>query len=327
MQLAISTNRRFRQILTLLLVFGSLLCMFPPESYSLRWWSGHAQIIVLGYLGLAMIFLIARQERLMFVCLGCCAAMAFYLNESVNARLGAPAPTNSARLTIAHFNVGASGERFEDMISLIRSRQADLVSCQELTFAWDSMLTQGIGDLYPFSVRLPDWSSNGLAVFSKMPFQSLDTLRFQEMPILLGKIWLKGTDTAFCFASSITRPTLSGKDFSNLREQLKQISYEASKMGAPVFAFGEFNIVPWSAEILEFKNATHLLDSRKPMQTTIPNGYFQLFEVPVDHIFYSNQFDCLNFEELSSKKSLHVGIEAVFQLKQIKTTDVEKTAQ
>jgi endonuclease/exonuclease/phosphatase (EEP) superfamily protein YafD len=325
MPINLPINRRTRQILTLLLVFGSLLCMFPPESYTLRWWSGHAQLIVLGYLMLSMGFLIARQERLMFVCLGCCAAMAYYLNESINSKLGAPSPTNSARLTIAHFNVGASGESSENIISMIRARQADLVSCQELTVAWDTVLQQGIHDLYPYSVRLPDWSSNGLAVYSKMPFQHLDTFYFKEMPILLGKIRLNGTDTLFCFASSITRPTLSGRDFSNLREQLKQISYEANMMAAPVFAFGEFNTVPWSAEILEFKSATRLLDSRKPMQTTVPNGYFQLFEVPVDHIFYSNQFECLNFEELSSKKSAHVGIEAVFQLKQNLPKDVEKT--
>jgi endonuclease/exonuclease/phosphatase (EEP) superfamily protein YafD len=165
MFLTISINRRWRQILTLLFVSGSLLCMFPPESYTIRWWSGHAQLIVLGYLCLAMGFLIIRQERLMFVCLGCCAAMAYYLNESVNSKLGAPLPTNSARLTIGHFNVGASGESYEDMISLIRSRQADLVSCQELTVAWDTVLHQGLRDLYPFSVRLPDWSSNGFRYF------------------------------------------------------------------------------------------------------------------------------------------------------------------
>lgn len=322
----IPVGRRLRQVLTIAFVFGALLCMFPPEIPVARLWSSYAQLVVLLYLGLATVFLIGKQERLMFVCLGCCAAMAYYLNESTNSGLAHPAATNTPRLTITHLNVGASGENYGAMLKIIQSRQADLVSCQEVNLTWDTVLQHGLRDIYPFSVSLPDFSANGLAVYSKMPFISLDTFYFKGMPNLIGKIRLPGSDTIFSFVSSITRPTIIGKDIDELRDHLQRVSFEANKTGGPIFAFGEFNAPPWSGEILDFKNATHLLDSRKPLSTTIPNGYFQLLRVPVDHIFYSNEFDCLDFEELSSNKTWHLGIEGVFQLKSPEK-NAEKTAR
>ena len=326
MNFSIQVGRRLRQVLTIGLVFGALLCMFPPEIPLARLWSSYAQLVVLLYLGLATFFLIGKQERLMFVCLGCCAAMAYYLNESTNSGLSQPPSNNTPRLTIAHFNVGASGENYGVMLDIIQSRHADIVSCQEVNLTWDTVLLHGLQAVYPHSVSLPDFSANGLAVYSKVPFLELDTFYFRDLPNLIGKIRLPGSDKVISFASSITRPTIAGKDVDQLREHLQRVSFEANKTAMPLFAFGEFNAPPWSSEILDFKRATRLLDSRKPLTTTIPNGYFQLLRVPVDHIFYSNEFDCLNFEELSSNKTWHLGIEGVFQLKQPEK-DVEKTPQ
>ncbi len=326
MNYAIPVGRRLRQILTIGLVLGALLCMFPPEIPLARLWSSYAPLVVLIYLAMATFFLIGKQERLMFVCLGCCAAMAFYLNEHTNSGLVKTTPTNTPRLTIAHFNVGASGENYAAMVEIIQSRKADLVSCQEVNLTWDTVLLHGLRAAYPYSVSLPDFSANGLAVYSKMPFQRLDTFYFRDMPNLIGKIKLPGSDTAFSFVSSITRPTIVGKDIDQLREHLRLVSFEANKTKTSIFAFGEFNAPPWSGEILDFKSATRLLDSRKPLTTTIPNGYFQLLRVPVDHIFFSDEFECLNFEELSSNKTWHLGIEGVFQLKPAEK-DVEKTTR
>ncbi len=326
MNFAIPVGRRLRQALTVGLVVGALLCMFPPEIGLARAWSSFAPLVVLIYLGMATAFMIGKQERLMFVCLGCCAAMAYFLNESTNSGLVQTSPANSPRLTITHFNVGSSGEKYSAMLDRILSRRADIVSCQEVNFTWDTVLLHGLRAAYPHSVSLPSFTGDGLAVYSKMPFQQLDTFYFNGLPNLIGKIRLPGSDTVFCFASTITRPIAGGGDAEKLREHLQHVSFEANKMAAPLFAFGEFNAPPWSSEILDFKSATRLSDSRKPLQTTIPNGYFQLLRVPVDHIFFSDEFECLDFEELSSKNTWHLGIEGVFQLKP-PAKDVEKTTR
>lgn len=308
-------GRRLRQILTICLVLGALLCMFPPESYTMRLWASHAQHLVLFYLALALLLLIGKQERLMFVSLGCCAAMSYFLNEQTNAQLKNPRPTDMPTLKIAHFNVGSAGLGYREMVECIGSREADLVSCQEISPVWDSVLRAGLRSEYPFCVSLPDLHSTGLAVFSKIPLLGLDTFFYEDTPNLLGAIGLPGSDSLIHFVSSITRPALSGSDFRKLRAHFERISWKTRIFKTPVVAFGEFNVVPWSAEILEFKQASDLLDSRKPMQASAPNGHFNLWEVPVDHIFYSPHFECLKFEELSEKGANHVGIETTLQLK------------
>lgn len=77
-------RRRIRQGLTLVLLAGALTCMFPPPCAAFRWWAAHAAGVAFGYLLLGIAFLIVDRTRLMFVCLGCSAAIGFYFNEAAS---------------------------------------------------------------------------------------------------------------------------------------------------------------------------------------------------------------------------------------------------
>ncbi|MCB0543493.1 MAG: hypothetical protein KDC70_08245, partial [Saprospiraceae bacterium] len=74
-------NRRVRQGLTILMLFGALACIFPPMHPAFYWWASHAVYVALGYLLAGLFFLIIDNPRLMFVCLGCSAAICFFKNE------------------------------------------------------------------------------------------------------------------------------------------------------------------------------------------------------------------------------------------------------
>lgn len=82
MNLSFLDNRRFRQGLTLLLLAGALVCMFPPRQAVFEWWASHAVGVALGYLILGIFFLATDRSRLMLVCFGCSAAISFYYHES-----------------------------------------------------------------------------------------------------------------------------------------------------------------------------------------------------------------------------------------------------
>lgn len=81
MNVSIFDNQRIRQGLTILLLAGSLACIFPPNLPIFRWWAGHAAFVATGFLLLGLFFLIINKSRLMFVCLGCSAAICFFKNE------------------------------------------------------------------------------------------------------------------------------------------------------------------------------------------------------------------------------------------------------
>lgn len=73
---------RVRQLLTIVLLSGTLLCIFPPQQACFQWWADQAIYIALGYLALGLFFLVTDKPRLMFVCLGCSAAICFFKNEA-----------------------------------------------------------------------------------------------------------------------------------------------------------------------------------------------------------------------------------------------------
>lgn len=81
MNVSIFDNRRVRQGLTIVLLVGSLACIFPPKHPAFQWWAAHAVFVAFGFLLAGLFFLIVNKSRLMFVCLGCSAAISFIKNE------------------------------------------------------------------------------------------------------------------------------------------------------------------------------------------------------------------------------------------------------
>lgn len=68
-----------RQALTIVLLLVAVSVMLLSGDPRVAWW---AAWIALGYVLLAMVLLIFNQTRLMFVCLGCSAAICLFFNET-----------------------------------------------------------------------------------------------------------------------------------------------------------------------------------------------------------------------------------------------------
>lgn len=91
--LNILDHRRVRQGLTLVFLTATLLCIFPPEHPAFQWWSAQAPFVAIGFLLLALCAFFINRLRLMFVCLGCSAAISFYHTEVV--RYASPPAENT----------------------------------------------------------------------------------------------------------------------------------------------------------------------------------------------------------------------------------------
>lgn len=306
---------RLRQLLTLCFLMGALVCMFPPDSYTMKWWARHAEQVTLGYLALGLVFFVIDNSRLMFVCFGCSAALSFFLSEKTNNRIKEHKPTDMPFVKVAHFNVNSSEGQAQDFLQSILQRGADVISIEEVTPGWDSVLIQTLGKTYLHYTCLPALN-NGIALFSRFPFAQADTFYYHEMPNLSVLIRPEGFDRKVRVIASLVRPPLSGTAFENMKAHFERISFFANKLETPVITVGDYNSVSWSQEILEFRKATHLSDTRRGIKPSEPDGKFPLFNVPVEHIFYSTDFfDCIGFENISNAHSDHLGIEATLQVK------------
>lgn len=75
-------HRRTRQAMTIVLLLLAVSAMMPLHQPLLEWWAAQAQWLALAYVLTAMALLIFNRTRLMFVCLGCSAAICLYFNET-----------------------------------------------------------------------------------------------------------------------------------------------------------------------------------------------------------------------------------------------------
>lgn len=70
-----------RQATTIVLLLFAVATMWAAGEPALQEWAAQARWIALGYLLAGMGLLVFRRTRLMFVCLGCSAAICLFFNE------------------------------------------------------------------------------------------------------------------------------------------------------------------------------------------------------------------------------------------------------
>jgi endonuclease/exonuclease/phosphatase (EEP) superfamily protein YafD len=315
MSLDFLDHPRVRQLLSIVLLIGALLSIFPPDSYTMKWWSSRAELISLLYLFFGLFFLVISKPRLMFVCIGCSAAIAFFINETTNNSIKSVTPTDMPFLKIAHFNVTSSEGEVDEFLGTIISSEADILSIQEITPDWDPILRSSLVKYYPYCISIARLDPNGLSIYSKYPFKTLDTFYFKDLPNLQATVRPEGFDQDVTLIGSILKPPLSGSAYIEMKNHLEKISYQVNISKNPVVTFGVYNAVSWSPEIQEFRVASSLTDARRGIQPSVPNGQFPLFNVPIDHIFYTDDFDCTKFFSIGNAYTEHAGIQAILQIK------------
>lgn len=300
--------------LSFLLVLGAMFLIFTPDYLYFKWISNFAVQAMLGYLALGLLCFAKDQSQLMFVNFACCAALCVFLNRTVENAFTKIIPSvDSKSISIAHFNASHSHLYPSETIKLIKNCKADLISIQELGVSYAEELTDCMEDDYPYLVALPDTSFYGLAFFSKYPLISVDTFHFNGKPNMIGKV--QTPEGPLAFLSSHTFPAKDHDSFEKLVAHLDLISSKIQKINVPLVTLGEYNAVSWSPEIRQFKKTAELNDSRKGASPTFPMGQMNLLEVPIDHIFFSDHLECLEFKTLDHESIPHFGIVGTYQFK------------
>jgi len=301
--------------LSAILIAGAALVIFSPDFLIIKWGANYAVRILFTYLILGFLFLIVGQKRLMMISLFSAGALAIFLKTMTNSEMAPPVKMkDEPTIKVAHFNINNSNEGFQTTLETIESTEADLISITETNPLWDSLLITRLTADYPFHFSHPSLGLFGMTIFSKNPFSYIDTIRYQEIPNVIGGIVLD-EDNTVNFVCSHTLPALNYRYYNRLKAHLDVISEYCNRTARPILTFGDYHSVPWSNEIAEFRNKTNLSDSRRGFTPTFPHGASTVFEVPIDHIFFSEEFRCLSFSTVSSLYTTHMGIQGTFQLK------------
>ena len=253
-----------------------------------------------------------NKPKLTFTSFASCAALCLFLKENSHDQLRYPIETRQPKVKIAHFNTINIEPDYEKTLKTFQAIDADIVSVQNLSYDWYVFLEDQMTEMYPFHMAIPSLGNDGIGVYSKYPFSSIDTFQCGKMPNIVGSVTVNGAED-FYFISSLTSPSNTSAQAKQVEEHLKMIRQECLAMNSPLIIFGEYHLAPWSDGIQGFRETCKLQDARAGFSTTYPHGYLDLFEIPTDHIFFSEDFKCIGFHTISGETSKHIGIVGSFQ--------------
>lgn len=308
------SNQLIQYILIFILVLGVVECVYIPSYFAYVWARQFAIQLVFVYLGLAILFLALRLQRLMLVSFLCCATICLYLKLVSNQLLIQDfADGGKPTYTVALLNLSISSPEVGEVFAKLDKINADVIALEELSTFWSDTLAQVFKKRYPFQNLQANYNALGIGFLSKYPIIKADTFYFESVPNLSVTIRAKAFDQPIHLLSTRTEPPFSNSTYRRLGKHLDLLSQKVNSFEGNSISVGNLNVVTWSDEVINFLAKTQMLDSRRGFMTTYPRAPFTLTTLPTDHIFYSGDYKCVYFNNLTSSSERHLGLYAVFQ--------------
>jgi len=326
-------NLAFQFLVAATIVLGTVLAVFPPEGAFFRWWEEHTQAVMLGFLALGLAFFMFNFKKLMIVSFSACAALCLLLDARVEAPLKNAEQTGEQLVTIGQFSLGhVDHDQLDEELATLLNTQADVISVQKIP----QHLLAHVREVftccgYPYFEHAMDTVRNlAVSVFSRHSFEYIRHIEVPNAPSIAGRIKLprlNDEEREFYFFNSCIN-SMDESDYAESKENLQLFSVELNRIQAPLFVFGDYHMVSWSRDLQAFREFSNLKDSRRGIMPTSPHGYISIFDRPYDHIFYSDHFECINFETISSASTVHLGIVGTYQFQsQERRNDAKQTSQ
>lgn len=268
-----------------------------------------------GYLFLGILFLFVKQPRLTFASFLAAGLLALHLKVSTNSDLKSPEVTeNAALIKVAHIDISGITDDPEGLVASIVQSDASLISIPNLDPSVYGYLQQELRTAFPHNTGLIGIEPS-MAVFSRYAIEKQDTFFFDGLPNISGCIKTEGNGQEWHFITSNTLPPFYSKEYQRLQNQLIEVAERAKDIEAPIITVADYNLVPWQVEILDFRESTKLQDSRRGFSPASATSFLGgLFGLPHEHIFHTDHFKCVSFNNLKYSTG-HLGIIGTFQFK------------
>ena len=269
--------------------------------------------------GLALIFLVMKWKGLAAACFLSSLILLQFMLPFVSNHHSDFSPKES--LTVAQFNLRRTNQSYAKVVKMIKASEAQLVSIQELDSHWMEKLEAGLKEEYPWSYGLPDESGFfGVAVFSKHPA----TFKKSEM---VGLENIEGTcelpTGEVHFLSSHLHTPTTPLNYKLRNQHIRMIATWAKKKQGPVVTLGDYNAVSWDSNLRCLESEAKLSRASGGWVPTYPANVFPL--IPIDQIYYSENFACASMEGLTIPGSDHRGVVATLAIKPRKTQSAEQS--
>ena len=315
------------RFLAIVLLLSSLAFVLPAWFYALDLLQSFAVHALVGYVLLLGLFVLTRAKRLAMGAGGAATVLLLGLHSYIMPP-AQPATPDGPAFTVAHFNVLASNRQYDPVIEQALESKADLLSFQEVAPHWADQLTARLREAYPYYQVVTDpWDTRGIAIFSRYPLQNVQTHYWVKSPNITGDIDLsrrvkqgestsvnQRSDTIIHFVASHMLSPRSESRYRRRNRQIQHITDYLASVDGPVLAIGDYNAVPWNPSIVAMRQEAQVYDSRQNFTSTYP-ARLQGGGLPIDYVFHSKDFTCLDFYAVSAEGSDHRGVVGRYRLR------------
>lgn len=298
-----------------LVIIITLVCIFQPEVGFLRWVSNQTVLILLLWLVSGVGFLMLRSKRLALVCLMSCALLCLYLKNASNISLAAPqiVLNEASKFSIAHFNLSSVQDFMDDDLKLIDQLAPEILVFQEYTPQFQDQITDYYDTLYSDQTEFLRIDDYGQTIFTSFPVLSKDTFLIYNIPVLRLRVQINDGRTVQLI-SQYNLPPLTTQYKEDSKLVFSQLADFISQAEEPVIFLGTLNYVSWDTQMVRFRFRANLNDSRKSFFPSFANNDKSLFYAPVDHIYYNEYLDCLQFKKIDDHTNKKIGIRGEYQI-------------
>ena len=264
----------------------------------------YAPQLMIGLLVLSFVFLVLDQKSLMIVGLLATASIAFHLKNASNENYVISKDNDLPETKVLMVKLSQLADTPDTINTIISESTPDIITFQDYNAFWERKLHTSLITHYPYTHNIKIDSVHGVAVFSNRKIFKIDNFYYKKLPNL--NIELDNYNSKLTMIASFI-PDKYTSDNKSFNDHMQLLIKEINKSRNPVLVLSDFNKMYWSKEMLNFKKASSLNNSRRSVSINNMN--------PEDHIFFSDQLECSAFNEIRLGDKGIVGLSAAYQVK------------
>ena len=301
--------------MTVMVILITVICVLQPEYAILKKISNQTVLILLAWLILGVGFLMLRSKRLAMVCLSCCALLCLHLKNASNISLAAPqvVVNKNSSFSISHFNLSSIQEKLDEELRHIDEMKPDILVFQEFTPQFQDQIIDHYDSIYVDYTEFVRMDDYGQAIFTSFPTVDKDTFLIYNTPVIRLRFQI-GDGRYVQLISHYNLPPITNQYKEDSKMVFSQLSDFIAQAGEPVIYLGTLNYVSWDNELVRFRYEADLNDSRRSFFPSLSNSNKSLFYAPVDHIYYNNYLDCIQFKKVDNASNQKIGIRGEYQI-------------
>ncbi len=298
----------------------SLLFLFPPNFLLAKQFSEYAIHWMIICLIIGVIALFLGNEKFLYTCFTASGMLAFFLMNSFNTDLRLANFNNTNAITVLFANISLGSDDDEKTMGALYQKDADIIILEEFTPDMVSLL-QKIKTRYPYQYMLPRIDPYGKAVISKLSFKNHHNFDLFGIPVMELELTTNISDKLNLLVAN-SLPPLTMNSYQNLSFFLDSLAGRIEEHPDNTILTANFNLVPWSRELRNFRIKASLISSRRDNTESATNtSGFGILNTPNNEIFYSKNLECSMFHIIKDSKSNTIGLYGRYQRKKIETNN------